>query len=86
MNIYDFREHDHLLPEDIADNMIEQLKTLCEKGEINATFDDESEKLLYQDLYDTLTYLKICCDNQFNFDFFRTFYQVLSDLTEYTER
>ena len=86
MNIYEWKEHDIEMPEEIADSLIEQVKYLCSKGELEDTFDDESEQILYQDLYDALTYLKLVSDNQFNFDFFRTFYKVLSDITECNNR
>lgn len=61
-------------PQEIANKLYELSKDMDWMD-----YEEEKEKIL-QDLENALYYLKAICENEYNFDYFRTFYKILENI------
>lgn len=80
MTNYDYRKADpngyEVHPEDIA----EKLTRLADFGN-----DTEAEERAKSDILDAVYHLDAICQNEYNADYFRTFYNVLARVAENNE-
>lgn len=82
MDYRTFNDLQTAFPDDIATALLDEIAELIAAGAIDADLDTENYNLLYDDIVRCIFQVLGMAENPYNADYWRTFYKILSDISE----
>ena len=82
MDYETFYGMENAYPDEIATALLDEISELIDMGAIDSDLDSDNYDSIHHELTECLYEIKATAENPYNKDYWRTFYKVLSDLTE----